>query len=189
MDQIWSMMSSRGRFLIWTRLFLSKKHTSRIWARNNVVRLWAVRNLVFLLQLSLNTLHLPPQSTSLDLGVASGGVKKCEQFARTNHGNDFCWEKFPDKKPYKFRNKKDKQAKGNVAVTPPPLLQEGGSSTPNAPGSTALSFFDIATFQRILSQLQTSTPSSSCIHGATLVPLPCSLIMPGLLIGCNVSYD
>ncbi|XP_074569604.1 uncharacterized protein LOC141826257 [Curcuma longa] len=92
-------------------------------------------------------------------GTKGKGDKFCRHCKRTNHDSDFCWEKYPEKKPDKFKHG-DKKApsRGNVAVKKLVEEETAGSSVSSPVG---LSSTDIANLQHLLSRLQASSSAST----------------------------
>ncbi|XP_074570498.1 uncharacterized protein LOC141827142 [Curcuma longa] len=92
-------------------------------------------------------------------GTKGKGDKFCRHCKRTNHDSDFCWEKYLEKKPNKFKHG-DKKAPshGNVAVKKLVEEETAGSFVSSPVG---LSFTDIANLQHLLSRLQTSSSAST----------------------------
>ncbi|KAG6508184.1 hypothetical protein ZIOFF_033555 [Zingiber officinale] len=93
----------------------------------------------------------PIGKTSVFIGSANkfrpGGTKRqgdrfCRHCKRTNHDSDFCWEKYPEKKPEKFKhNAKKAPNSSNIAVQKIENKEPIGSSVPS---TTGLSSTDIA---------------------------------------------
>ncbi|KAG6486177.1 hypothetical protein ZIOFF_054747 [Zingiber officinale] len=80
------------------------------------------------------------------------GDRFCRHCKRTNHDSDFCCEKYPEKKPEKFKhNAKKAPNSGNIAIQKLENEEIIGSSVPS---TTGLSSTDIVNLQHLLSRLQ-----------------------------------
>ncbi|KAG6514126.1 hypothetical protein ZIOFF_024466 [Zingiber officinale] len=109
----------------------------------------------------------PIGETSVFIGSANkfrpGGTKRqgdrfCRHCKRTNHDSDFCWEKYPEKKPEKFKhNAKKAPNSGNIAIQKLESEETIGSSVSSI---TGLSSTDIVNLQHLLSRLQASSSAS-----------------------------
>ncbi|KAG6483737.1 hypothetical protein ZIOFF_060391 [Zingiber officinale] len=110
----------------------------------------------------------PIGETSVFIGSANkfrpGGTKRqgdrfCRHCKRTNHDSDFCWEKYPEKKPEKFKhNAKKAPNSSNITVQKIENKETIGSSVPS---TTGLSSTDIVNLQHLLSRLQASSSAST----------------------------
>ncbi|KAG6508555.1 hypothetical protein ZIOFF_033929 [Zingiber officinale] len=110
----------------------------------------------------------PIGETSVFIGSANkfrpGGTKRqgdrfCRHCKRTNHDSDFCWEKYPEKKPEKFKhNAKKAPNSSNIAVQKIENKETIGSSVPS---TTGLSSTDIVNLQHLLFRLQASSSAST----------------------------
>ncbi|KAG6506581.1 hypothetical protein ZIOFF_031905 [Zingiber officinale] len=106
--------------------------------------------------------------TSVFIGSANkfrpGGTKRqgdrfCRHCKRTNHDSDFCWEKYPEKKPEKFKhNAKKAPNSSNIAIQKLESEETIGSSVSSI---TRLSSTDIVNLQHLLSRLQASSSAST----------------------------
>ncbi|KAG6506582.1 hypothetical protein ZIOFF_031906 [Zingiber officinale] len=106
--------------------------------------------------------------TSVFIGSANkfrpGGTKRqgdrfCRHCKRTNHDSDFCWEKYPEKKPEKFKhNAKKAPNSSNIAIQKLESEETIGSSVSSI---TGLSSTDIVNLQHLLSRLQASSSAST----------------------------
>ncbi|KAG6512381.1 hypothetical protein ZIOFF_030492 [Zingiber officinale] len=116
----------------------------------------------------ISTISPPIGETSVFIGSANkfrpGGTKGrgdrfCRHCKRTNHDSDFCWEKYPEKKPEKFKhNAKKAPNSGNIAIQKLENEEIIGSSVPS---TTGLSSTDIVNLQHLLSRLQASSSVST----------------------------
>ncbi|KAG6521936.1 hypothetical protein ZIOFF_019070 [Zingiber officinale] len=110
----------------------------------------------------------PIGETSVFIGSANkfrpGGTKRqgnrfCRHCKRTNHDSDFCWEKYPEKKPKKFKhNAKKAPNSNNIAIQKLESKETIGSSVSSI---TGLSSTDIVNLQHLLSRLQASSSAST----------------------------
>ncbi|KAG6507226.1 hypothetical protein ZIOFF_032567 [Zingiber officinale] len=110
----------------------------------------------------------PIGETSVFIGSANkfrpGGTKRqgdrfCRHCKRTNHDSDFCWEKYPEKKPEKFKyNAKKAPNSSNIAIQKLESEETIGSSVSSI---TGLSSTDIVNLQHLLSRLQASSSAST----------------------------
>ncbi|KAG6502797.1 hypothetical protein ZIOFF_035085 [Zingiber officinale] len=110
----------------------------------------------------------PIEETSVFIGSANkfrpGGTKRqgdrfCRHCKRTNHDSDFCWEKYPEKKPEKFKhNAKKAPNSSNIAIQKLESEETIGSSVSSI---TGLSSTDIVNLQHLLSRLQASSSAST----------------------------
>ncbi|KAG6487996.1 hypothetical protein ZIOFF_056754 [Zingiber officinale] len=110
----------------------------------------------------------PIRETSVFIGSANkfrlGGTKRqgdrfCRHCKRTNHDSDFCWEKYPEKKPEKFKhNAKKAPNSSNIAIQKLESEETIGSSVSSI---TGLSSTDIVNLQHLLSRLQASFSAST----------------------------
>ncbi|KAG6520064.1 hypothetical protein ZIOFF_017094 [Zingiber officinale] len=110
----------------------------------------------------------PIGETSVFIGSANkfrpGGTKRqgdrfCRHCKRTNHDSDFCWEKYPEKKPEKFKhNAKKAPNSSNIAIQKLESEETIGSSVSSI---TRLSSTDIVNLQHLLSRLQASSSAST----------------------------
>ncbi|XP_042452610.1 uncharacterized protein LOC122037237 isoform X1 [Zingiber officinale] len=122
----------------------------------------------------ISTISPPIGETSVFIGSANkfrpGGTKGrgdrfCRHCKRTNHDSDFCWEKYPEKKPEKFKhNAKKAPNSGNIAIQKLENEEIIGSSVPS---TTVLSSTDIVNLQHLLSRLQASSSVSTPVQAHT----------------------
>ncbi|KAG6522574.1 hypothetical protein ZIOFF_019715 [Zingiber officinale] len=122
----------------------------------------------------ISTVSPPIGETSVFIGSANkfrpGGTKGrggrfCQHCKRTNHDSDFCWEKYPEKKPKKFKhNAKKAPNSGNIAVQKLENEETIGSSVPS---TTGLSSIDIVNLQHLVSRLQASSSVSTPVQAHT----------------------
>ncbi|KAG6525459.1 hypothetical protein ZIOFF_015415 [Zingiber officinale] len=92
-------------------------------------------------------------------GTKRQGDRFCRHCKRTNHDSDFCWEKYPEKKPEKFKhNAKKAPNSSNIAIQKLESEETIGSSVSSI---TGLSSTDIVNLQHLLSRLQASSSAST----------------------------
>ncbi|KAG6519637.1 hypothetical protein ZIOFF_023134 [Zingiber officinale] len=122
----------------------------------------------------ISTVSPPIGETSVFIGSANKfrpgetkgrGGRFYQHCRRTNHDSDFCWEKYPEKKPEKFKhNAKKAPNSGNIAIQKLENEQTIGSSVPS---TTGLSSIDIVNLQHLLSRLQASSSVSTPVQALT----------------------
>ncbi|KAG6498707.1 hypothetical protein ZIOFF_038429 [Zingiber officinale] len=92
-------------------------------------------------------------------GTKRQGDKFCQHCKRTNYDSYFCWEKYPEKKPEKFKhNAKKTPNSSNIAIQKLESEETIGSSVSSI---TGLSSTDIVNLQHLLSRLQASSSAST----------------------------
>ncbi|KAG6530858.1 hypothetical protein ZIOFF_004619 [Zingiber officinale] len=122
----------------------------------------------------ISTISPPVGETSVFIGSANkfrpGGTKGrgdrfCRHCKRTNHDSDFCWEKYPEKKPENFKhNAKKAPNSGDIAIQKLENEEIIGSFVPS---TTGLSSTDIVNLQHLLSRLQASSSVSTPVQAHT----------------------
>ncbi|KAG6478361.1 hypothetical protein ZIOFF_061803 [Zingiber officinale] len=122
----------------------------------------------------ISTVSPPIGETSVFIGYANKfrprgtkgrGDRFCRHCKRTNHDLDFCWEKYPEKKPEKFKhNAKKAPNSGNIAIQKLENEETIGSSVPS---TTGLSSTDSVNLQHLLSRLQASSSVSTPVQAHT----------------------
>ncbi|KAG6520586.1 hypothetical protein ZIOFF_017645 [Zingiber officinale] len=92
-------------------------------------------------------------------GTKRQGARFCRHCKRTNHDSDFCWEKYPEKKPEKFKhNAKKAPNSSNIDIQKLESEETIGSFVSSI---TGLSSTDIVNLQHLLSRLQASSSAST----------------------------
>ncbi|KAG6513861.1 hypothetical protein ZIOFF_024198 [Zingiber officinale] len=92
-------------------------------------------------------------------GTKRQGDRFCRHYKRTNHDSDFCWEKYPEKKPEKFKhNAKKAPNSSNIAIQ---KLESEETICSSVSSITGLSSTDIVNLQHLLSRFQASSSAST----------------------------
>ncbi|KAG6522571.1 hypothetical protein ZIOFF_019712 [Zingiber officinale] len=145
-----------------------KDPSFRTWRRDNIQLMTWILNSVSsgIKQVILhNKTTYDMWKTLGQMGTKGREGRFCQHCKRTNHDSDFCWEKYPEKKPENFKhNAKKAPNSGNIAVQKLENEETIGSSVPS---TTGLSSTDIVNLQHLLSRLQASSSVSTPVQAHT----------------------